>query len=193
MSSPQLAEPRNRRWSRAEYHQMLDLGWFIDQRVELIGGEIVEMPSQKFPHYVAIDKGSRCLEKTLGSGFWVRTQAPLRLPLDSEPNPDISVCAGKREDYADHPTTALLVIEVSDTTLRYDRGAKASLDARAGIADYWIVNLVDRQLEVRRQPLPDGSQAFGFGYTQETILAPADSVTPLAAPQARIAVADLLP
>jgi hypothetical protein len=95
---------------------MVDLGWFIDRRVELIDGEIVDMPSQKFGHYAAIDKSSRHLEVTFGAGCWVRTQAPLSLGLESEPIPDVSVCAGRREDYTDHPTSALLIVEASDTT-----------------------------------------------------------------------------
>src|SRR5262249_46272485 len=93
----------------------------------------------------------------------------------------------------DNPTSALLLVEVSDTTLAYDRSTKASLYARAGIADYWTVNLVDRQVEVRRNPVPDPSQPYGFRYADEIILSPAHFVSPLAARQAQIPGADLLP
>jgi Uma2 family endonuclease len=82
---------------------------------------------------------------------------------------------------------------VSETTLAYDRGRKASLYAASGIADYWIVNLVQRQLEIYRNPIADASQPFGFRYDQRTILNPNDHASPLAAPPARILVADLLP
>ena len=87
----------------------------------------------------------------------------------------------------------MLIVEVSESTLAFDRRRKASLYARAGIADYWIVNLVDRQLEVRRNPVADLTQFYGAAYADETVLQAADQATPPAAPQARIAVADLLP
>jgi Uma2 family endonuclease len=86
-----------------------------------------------------------------------------------------------------------LIVEVSETTLRYDRYRKASLYARVGIQDYWIVNLVHQQLEVRRRPVPDNSQRYGFAYGDRTILKPNEHVSPLAMPQAKILVADLLP
>ena len=102
---------------------------------------------------------------------------------------------GSTRSYAGrgNPTTALLIVEVSETTLAFDRRHKASLYAAAGIADYWIVNLVQRQLEVYRSPVSDAAQLFGFGYSSRTILDAGDAVAPLAAPKANVAVADLLP
>src|SRR5262249_31704863 len=96
-------------------------------------------------------------------------------------------------DYTDHPTTALLVVEVSDTTLAYDRHRKASLYACVGIADYWIVNLVHNQVELYRSPAADSAQPYGFRYADATIRRPGDTVSPLAKPKARVKVADLLP
>ncbi|MCH7686831.1 MAG: Uma2 family endonuclease [Planctomycetes bacterium] len=151
------------------------------------------MSPQKFPHYAAIDKSKQLLEKLLGENFWIRTQGPLTLGPNSEPDPNVSVVAGTRDDYQEHPTTALLIVEVSRTTLAFDRRDKASLYAKAGIADYWIVNLIDRQLEVYRNPNPDENQPYGFGYSEKTILKADDSITPLAAPESPIPVADLLP
>jgi Uma2 family endonuclease len=118
---------------------------------------------------------------------------PSTLSFISEPEPDVSVVSGKREDHTDHRTSAELVVEVSDNSMEYDRTRKASLYARAGIADYWIVNLVDRQLEVRRDPRPDPSQPYGHGYANVTVLVPPASVNPLAAPHVSLAVAELLP
>ena len=111
------------------------------------------------------------------------------------PEPDAAVVPGGPRDYATtgHPTTALLIVEVSDTTLSYDRGCKASLYARAKIADYWIVNLVHGRLEVRRNPVPDVSERYGWRYQDVLLLAPPDRIAPLAAPKKHIAVADLLP
>jgi Uma2 family endonuclease len=188
-----LTEPRTYRWSKEEFHQMADLGWFDDKRVELLDGEIIEMPVAKPPHVMALGLSEEALGRAFGAGFWVRTQAPLALDPDSEPEPDLAVVPGGPRDYPEHPTTALLIVEVSDTTLFIDRNRKASLYARGGIADYWIINLVDDQLEVYRNPVPDSSAPSGFRYADRTVLSPADSVSPLAAPSATVAVAYLLP
>jgi Uma2 family endonuclease len=121
-------------------------------------------------------------------------QGPLDLGPYSEPEPDVAVVPGPRARYAtQHPRTAVLVVEVSDTTLAYDRTHKASLYAAAGIEDYWIINLVDGQVEVRRDPVPDPIQPHGHTYATLTVLRPPASVAPLAAPGAGLAIADLLP
>lgn len=189
---PMPDEPTPRLWTREEYYRMGDLGFFHAQRVELIEGEIMVLSPQNWPHTVTVARVGEALHRALGTGFWVRMQFPLNLST-SDPEPDLSVVAGRIEDYSDHPTTAVLIIEVSDSTLSYDRNRKASLYARAGIADYWIINLVNNQLEVRRNPHPDASQPYGHGYASVTTLVPPAVVTPLAAPQVSLAVADLLP
>ena len=136
----------------------------------------------------------RALNQIFMHGYDVRTQLPLVLDSYNKPEPDIAVVIGSIRDYANaHPTTALLVVEISDTTLRYDRTAKAALYARANIADYWIVNLGNRVLEVHRQPAPMDDMPLGFGYLSITRHIITDSVSPLAMPQATISVADLLP
>jgi Uma2 family endonuclease len=113
----------------------------------------------------------------------------------SVPDPDLAVIAGAIGTHrtANNPTTALLIVEVSETTLSYDRKTKASLYAASGISDYWILNLVDRQLEVYRDLVPDATQPFGFRYANVTILHAGDVVSPRALPGATVAVADLLP
>ena len=132
---------------------MNELGWFTDQRVELLGGEIVEMPSPGNPPCVSTDNMAELLRDVFPKDyFWVRMQMPLDLGLDSEPQPGVAVVKGAKATFIAHPTTALLVVEISDTTLGIDRGRKMSLYARGGIEDYWIVNLVDRCLEVHRRP-----------------------------------------
>jgi Uma2 family endonuclease len=189
---PPTGGPMPRRWTREEYYRLGEQGLFHGQRVELIEGEIMVHSPQNWPHTVTVDRVSEALRRTLGNGFWVRTQFPLNLGT-SDPEPDVSVVLGRREDYSDHPTTAVLIVEVSESTLDYDRSRKASLYACAGIADYWMVNLVNNQLEVRRDPRPDPSQHYGHGYASLTTLVPAAIVNPLAAPQVSLAVADLLP
>ena len=190
----QIEEPRTRRWSRDEFYRMMDLGWFLGQNVELMRGEILEMPNQKSGHYAAIDQAAECLLRVLGPGVWIRTQAPLALEGDTEPNPDVSVVVGSRSNYLDqHPTTALLVIEVSDSTLRYDRKAKAGIYAGAGIADYWIINLPDRQIEVYRQPIPDPTGELDFVYHDVRLAKSSEVLNLVAFPEIRIQVAELLP
>jgi Uma2 family endonuclease len=124
----------------------------------------------------------------------VQTQSPIDLGELSDPEPDVAVIAGEVRDYtAAHPTTAALVVEVADTSFTYDRTTKASLYAKAGLAEYWIVNLVERQLEVYRHPVADPAALFGFSYAEVTRLAATALVTPLAAVSTTMAVADLLP
>jgi Uma2 family endonuclease len=182
-----------RLFSRREFYRLLDQGFFHNQSVELIEGEIIRMPEQQPPHSASIGLAEEALRLAFGQGFWVRSQAPMHLLKRSAPAPDISVVPGSPRDYRQHPTSALLVVEVSDSTLSYDRGPKASLYAKAKIADYWIVNLVNRQLEVRRRPVRDRSQLYSYRYADLAVFKPTDHATPLAVPQARIPVADLLP
>ncbi|MGH7171891.1 MAG: Uma2 family endonuclease [Gemmataceae bacterium] len=186
--------PAPRRWTRTEYYQMAEWGLFHGQRVELIEGEIMVLSPQKAEHWTTADQVAELLRISFGSAFHVRLQGPIDFGTLSEPEPDVAVVVGSRAQYATHhPRTAVLIVEVSESSLSYDRNRKASLYARAGIADYWIVNLVNNQLEVRRDPQPDPSQHYGHGYASVTILVPPASVNPLAAPQLSLAVADLLP
>jgi Uma2 family endonuclease len=188
-------EPRPLRWTREDYYRLCEAEWFQGRRVQLIDGEIIEMPAQKNWHAMAITLTEDALRAAFGPGHWVRIQMSLDLSPHSVPDPDLAVVPGRPRSYmtASNPTTALLVVEVSETTLAYDRRPKGNLYAVAGIADYWIVNLVQRQLEVYRDPVADSTQPYGVRYGDQTILDPADVVTPLAAPQARVTVADLLP
>lgn len=191
---PTIITPRPYRWTQEQFYQMLDLGWFQDQRVELIGGEVVEMAAQLDLHLASLTLTGDALRAAFGSGYWVRAQGSLDLSPHGIPSPDLAVTPGSPQGA---PRTiaksALLVVEVSDTTVAYDRSSKASLYAAGGITDYWIVNLVQRQLEVHRDPVADNTQPFGFRYANRTILDPPDVVSPLAVPQASITVADLLP
>ena len=165
-------EPSTRRWTREEYYRMGELGLFHGQSAELIEGEIMVLSPQGPPHSYFTDQVARILRESAWPRVWVRMQLPIDLGSYSEPEPDVSVVVGIPKDYkSGHPLSALLVAEVSDSTLAYDRGRKASLYAMRGIADSWIVNLVDDQLEVRRDPRPDPSQPFGHGYASLTVLA----------------------
>jgi Uma2 family endonuclease len=187
-----IVEPRRRLWTRDEYYQMADLGWFEGQRVELIDGEIVQMSPQKNRHTVAIELCRVALAAVFGANYWIRIQSPLELSLNSEPEPDLAIVPGSPRDFKQHPTTALLVVEVSDATLAYDCRVKSRLYATAGIADYWIVNLIDRQLEVFRQPAADPAEPTSGRYDEQFVLSPEQSIPPLACPSGVIRVRDLL-
>jgi Uma2 family endonuclease len=113
---------------------------------------------------------------------------------ESEPEPDVAVVPGRPGDYRHaHPERPALAVEVADSSLRFDRQRKGSLYARAGIEDYWIVNLVDRVLEINRDPSPDPSAFYGWSYRSVVTLAPPAIAVPLTFAASRIAVADLLP
>jgi Uma2 family endonuclease len=189
----QTVEPRARRWTKAEYLRMEELGFFHGQRVELLDGEVIEVPPMNNAHAVALGLAEDALRAAFGLGHWVRVQMPLDLSLTSEPQPDLAVVPGRPRDYSQHPTAALLVVEVSDTSLAFDRGRKASLYAAARIGDYWIVNINERRLEIRRDPIPDAGEQYGYRFATELILKAGDSAAPLAVPQASVAVAELLP
>lgn len=162
-----IAEPRPYLLSVDQYHQMIDAGILTaDDRVELLEGRIVEMAAVGSRHYTTIRLSERVIEPTLPPGWHTRPQAPVTLEL-SEPEPDLAVVRGTLRDYAGRhprPSEVGLVIEVSDTTLWTDRERKAPIYARAGIPQYWIVNLNDDQVEVYSDPhSADPAQPAEYG------------------------------
>ena len=188
-------ETRTRRFTRAEYERLVELGAFQpDEAIELIGGELMVAEPQGAPHYTAIRKTAKALEAVFGPGWDVRTQGPIGLDEDSEPEPDVAVVPGEPDDYGRaHPSRPVLTVEVAESSLRVDRQHKGSLYARAGLPDYWVLNLVDRVLEVYRDPIPDSAAPFGWRYARSEAFDASARVTPLAAPGSSIPVSGLLP
>ncbi len=183
-----------RRWKRAEYERLVDLGLFQSDPVELIGGQLVVAEPQGSYHATAVGAADDALRAILPPGWIVRAQMPVALDDESAPEPDLAVVPGTRADYREsHPSRPALVLEVADSSLDFDRQHKGSLYARAGVPEYWIVNLIDRVLEVYRDPGLDQSAPYGWRYRSVETLAPPSVVVPLALPSAQIAVADLLP
>jgi Uma2 family endonuclease len=183
-----------RRWTKAEYYRLGELGFFRGQRVELIEGRLLVLSPQNAEHAAAVLQATVLLQALFGGAYHVRPQMPLDLGQTTEPEPDVAVVVGTIQQYRNaHPTSAALIVEVSDTTLSYDRRRKGGLYARAGISDYWIVNLRALQVEVYRAPVPDPSRPYGHRYSSRTDLPPAAVVSPLALPATSIPVADLLP
>lgn len=188
-----LMEPRLLLWSKDEYYKMAEIGFFDGKRVELIGGKVLEMTPMLSGHATATMLVSEALRQAFVSGHFLRVQLPLSVSDTSDPEPDVAVIEGTIRDYRDaHPTSAALVVEVADSSLDYDLTDKASLYASAGVADYWVVNLPQRRLEVFRTPIIDSSQRFGYGYASRTILSENEQIQPLAAAGA-VQIADLLP
>src|SRR6059036_2893600 len=188
-------ETRTRRFSRAEYERLIDLGVFQPgEAIELIGGELMVAEPQGAAHYTAVRKTAKALEAAFGPGWEVRTEGPIGLDEDSEPEPDVAVVSGSPEDYSRaHPSRPVLTVEVAESSLAVDRHHKGSLYARAGLADYWVLNLVDRVLEVYREPATDSAAPFGWRYTRSEVFDAAARVTPLAAPGSSVSVLLLLP
>ena len=184
-----------KRWTRVEYDRLIEKGVFgPEDRIELLGGALVVREPQGGPHAMGIRMAEEALRQAFATGWDVRVQLPVALDDDSEPEPDISVVPGSFRDYPrDHPGRAVLIVEVAESSLSLDRAMKGSLYARAHVPDYWIVNLVDRTLEVHRDPTPDGAARHGWRYTAVTTLRAGATVSPLSAPDSPISVADLLP
>lgn len=183
------AEPLARRFKVEEYHRMAETGILSsDERVELIRGAVRKMSPKNRAHVLATHRVLNSLVKELEGRASVYQEAPLVLAeLDSEPEPDLLVCSNPDfEAYGTEATTPLLVIEVSDSSLRGDLGDKASLYAEAQIAEYWVVNLVDRVLVVLREPR-DGS------YLLRSTLEPGAFVSPISWPDLKVEVASLFP
>jgi Uma2 family endonuclease len=187
--------PILRRWRREEYDKAAEAGIFgAEERLELIEGEIIpKLAPQNSPHAASISLCSEALRQALTGNFHIRVQLPLAIGEWNEPEPDIAVVAGSARDYEEnHPTTALLAVEVSDSTIRLDRDIKSQVYASAQIAEYWILNLGARTLEVYSHPLLD-PDAGRYMYSTVTNSSEDEAVTPLAAPHSLIRVADLLP
>jgi len=184
-----------KRWKRVEYERLVDRGIFEPgDRIELIDGLLLVSEPQSSFHYTAIQLVERVLSRAFGDGWTVRTQAPIALDDASEPEPDVAVVRGEIRDYAtSHPADPVLVVEVAVSTLTFHREHNASLYARAGRTEYWIVNLVDRVLEVRREPAPEPSAPYGWDYAVVDVLGQAERVSSLGASAIQIPVVDLLP
>ena len=183
-----------RRWQRAEYEWLVGLGMFRGEALELMAGQLLVAEPQGAYHASAISVAEYALRAALPPGWIVRTQMPVSLDDESEPEPDLVVVRGRPGDYrGSHPERPALAVEVAESSLGFDREQKGSLYARAGIEDYWIVNLIDRALEVYRDPEPDASARYGWRYRSVAVLAPPAVTAPLALPSSQITVADLLP
>ncbi len=177
------------RFTVDDYEQMVEYGILTENdRVELIRGEIVTKMPIGDQHIACVNRLNRLFGRRVGESAIVSIQNPIRLP-DSEPEPDLALLRPREDFYASgkpQPDDIFLVIEVADTTLDYDREDKRSLYAEAAIPEYWIVNLVNRCLEVYRQPRPDGH------FADVNSIYAGQEIDVIAIPGISVAVAEIL-
>jgi Uma2 family endonuclease len=180
-----LLEPR--RLTVEEYHRMIEAGILDeDEHVELLEGVIVEMSPHGGPHARCIQWLNRFLVRTLGDDFQVRPQLPLTLGKRNEPEPDLAVVTAQAASEDPHPSSALLVIEVAGSSLRLNRRVKGPIYARAAIAEYWIVNVEARVVEVFSDPDP-----VAGAYRRASTVTTAESLVCETLPQVSLRVSDL--
>ncbi|HEX8237070.1 MAG TPA: Uma2 family endonuclease [Abditibacteriaceae bacterium] len=185
-ASARPSRPRPLLLTAAQYLKMADLGFFRETRVELVNGSVIEMTAMNDSHWFSLIKCGKTLRTGFESSFEIVSQVPLAIDEYSEPEPDFFVMSALPQSKADALPLTVLVIEISDSTLQYDRTTKAALYASAGISEYWIVNLNAREVEVRRAP---NNQK----YSQVQTFNEKETVSPLAAPRKKLKVTDLLP
>ena len=165
-----LTNKTAKRFTLEEYHRLIELGFFAENdRVELIRGELVEMTAKRTPHSVCTTSLLYELVTLLQKQAIVRSQEPIILPPNSEPEPDIAIVRNRVDNYfSGHPESEdiILVVEVSDSTLKYDQEEKLSLYAESGINNYWIFNLVSICLEVYTQPYQNIQGKFDYANKQ---------------------------
>jgi Uma2 family endonuclease len=162
-----------RRWiTRAEFEALMEAGVFPrEERLELLAGELTRREPVSPRAAAATCLAYEAIARLTGEGYEVRPQLPLALSDYDEPFPDLAVVSGSPRDYlSQHPTSALLVVEVSEASLKTDREVKGSLYASAGIPEYWILNLRERVLEVYREPAADARAVYGAAYRQQQTL-----------------------
>lgn len=186
-----LSQPPHKTWTRAELDALEATGLLADTRYELIEGELFDKMGQNPPHILAVNQMAALLSAIFGATR-VRTQAPVELAETeahrSLPEPDVAVTREINLAYGSrYPEAAdvLLLAEISDSTYHYDTKRKARLYARAGFVEYIVLDLSDRELLVFQAPR-DGV------YTEMRVLRPGEVFRPLSAPEAEVAVADLL-
>ena len=178
------------RFSVTDYYRMVEVGILQEgDRVELIDGQVLAKEPGSPPHAGNVNALNRAFMRALGERAVVTVQSPIHVDDYNEPEPDLTVCRPRRDLYSSaHPEPAdvLLVIESSLTSLTFDRRKKWLLYARAGIPEYWILDIRSREVEVHREPTPNG-------YGSRTRHGLDDVVSPLAFEDVQIAVTELFP
>jgi Uma2 family endonuclease len=185
---------RGVRFTRDQYRELWEHGFFEGRNVCLLYGEVIEM-SVKEPHVAGVLAVAEVLRAVFGVGYCVREEKPIDVNTTNDPEPDVVVVPGNARTYRNAPTApdvslALVVVEVADATLFQDTTTKAELYATAGVADYWVLDVENDRLHVFRDPQ---QMAGAVAYRTHLTLTAGDTITLLAVPGVPIAVADLIP
>lgn len=188
-----MLELKPRRFTVEEYNKMFQAGIFEGERVELIDGEILPLSAHDKLHSDSVALANNLLVRAYGATHLVRVGLPVQSGEWSEPEPDFALVRPEEQRAARrHPTRADLVIEVSYTSLAYDRLKKTGLYASTGIPEYWIVNLVDRCLERHLEPQTDPTAPFGHSYRIRQVYGPTEQLQPVAVPGPPLTAGDLM-
>ncbi|HMO26249.1 MAG TPA: Uma2 family endonuclease [Tepidisphaeraceae bacterium] len=191
---PTLTKPRPHRMTVFEYEQLVSTGALEGQRVELLDGEMIDMPPMSIPHAGLIMVACSVLGRVIPEGYCIRSQSPFRVPGRSLPEPDVAVVPGRAEDYVTKQATqAALTIEICISTEPIDRGVKPFLYAAAAVPEYWLIHVRGRTIEVFRSPMPDSTSATGYSYGEVKMIGLDGVIQPLFNPAATIRVNELLP
>ncbi len=177
--------PRPIRWTCGEFHRFGDLGMFEGRHAMLIDGSIMEEGPMNPPHAITLEIVEETLRKAFQGDWRIRSQSPLVLGQDLDPEPDFAVLAGSARGSVGHPTTADLVVEVADSSITFDTNDKRLIYAQARIPEYWVVDINGRRVHVFRDPVAGD-------YTTQRMNQFGDSISPLALPGRSVQVADLL-
>jgi Uma2 family endonuclease len=174
---------RVRPLSRKEYDQLIELGYFEDEKIELLRGALVTMSPQKWPHASAVEWLNNALVRQLDPAYSVRPQLPFNADDWSEPEPDLAVVRADPARRA-HPSEVLLLIEVAESSLRKDRVLKRMIYAEAKVPEYWIVDV--KALTITVHTVPRGET-----YASIVTLRDGDVLRPTLLPSVALPVADL--
>ena len=181
-SSMLITNARTKLWTREEFHRLYESGFFgPEDRVELIEGELVLMTPPGPQHTDPIKYGTKTLVRLYGETHDIAVQLPLDLGQINEPQPDFALSPVGTVPRGRIATTADLVIEVSYSSLAFDKKEKLQLYARSGIPEYWVLDTVNRKVEVYRSPGPNASSEL-FGYSDHQVFYPDQSIQPLRVP-----------
>ncbi len=192
VTAPPRLQPH--RWTLDEYRRIGRTGLFDGVRTMLLDGVLYVMPHPDPPHNTSLGLTHEILQRVFAAGHHVRNQTAFDVGTRNDPGPDLAVVPGSFRDYATRQVdTAVLIVEVADSSLFTDTTTKAELYATANVPEYWVIDLEHRLLLVFRDPVPLPQGLGATAYRTHRTLAEADTVSPLATPGATIRVADLLP
>lgn len=178
-----ITNARTKLWTRQEFHRLYESGFFgPEDRVELIEGELVLMTPPGPQHTDPIKYGNKTLVRLYGETHDIAVQLPLDLGQINEPQPDFALIPVNTVPRGQIATTADLVIEVSYSSLAFDKKEKLALYAKSGIPEYWVLDTVNRKAEVYRKPEQRTDPSEGFGYADHQVFYPEQSIQPLRIP-----------